>query len=139
MARVKNVYCAFCRSSRRIYTSRGVGAVHLVGGLIWSVIFTMGYFREMDFRGVFVFLVTLGVSEIFLRLRWRMQIVCPHCGFDPVLYLKNPEQAAAHVRVFLERRQASPDFLLAPRLNLPAYTPAEGENNTMDHLLLRGP
>lgn len=127
MVRHKTVYCAFCRSSRRIYTSRGVGVVHLVGGLIWSVIFTMGYFRDLDFRGVFVFLVILAVSEIFLRLRWRMQIVCPHCGFDPVLYLKNPEQAATHVRGFLERRQVSSDFLLAPRLNLPAYSPSEGD------------
>ncbi len=123
MVRLKTVYCAFCRSSRRVYSNRGVTLGHLVGGLIWAVIFTYGYFRELDFRGVFIFLVILAVSEIFLRIRWRLQIVCPHCGFDPVLYLKDPEMAATRVRVFLEERRLDPSFLLAPRLTLPTYTP----------------
>jgi hypothetical protein len=90
-----------------------------VGGLIWALVFSYVFFREIDHRGIAVFLILLAISEVFLRIRWRMKILCPHCGFDPILYQKSPERAAEKVRVFLEERKNNPNFLLAPRLNLP--------------------
>ena len=42
------------------------------------------------------------ISEIFIQLRWRLTVACPRCGFDPVLYVKDPEKAARRVRQFYD-------------------------------------
>lgn len=46
-------------------------------------------------------------------------MVCRSCGFDPVIYVKNPQKAAQLVREFLDRRSQEPTALLRRPLNLP--------------------
>ncbi len=53
--------------------------------------------------------------EIFSNLRWRLAIVCKYCGFDPVVYLKNPEMAAEKVKNFMLDRKNSANFLLSTK------------------------
>lgn len=84
--------------------------------------------REGDPRILVIFVVYLAVAEIFVQMRWRMSLSCPHCGFDPVTYKKNVEAAVEKVRVHLLRRKEDPRFLLAQPLHLPtrrAESPVE--------------
>lgn len=76
-------------------------------------------YRDFDPRAVLFFVFGLMVAEFFIQLRWRMGVLCPHCGFDPVLYKKSPEKAAERVRRHLERRKNDPRSLLRPPLQLP--------------------
>lgn len=117
-----NAYCAFCSSQRKIYRYRGVRFFHIAASLLTSFILTLIVFQELDPRGIFLFILLLAAAEIFLRVRWRIHIVCRQCGFDPVLYLKNPSQAADQVKSFIALRSSSAEFLLAPSLNLPTLT-----------------
>ena len=52
---------------------------------------------------------------IFVRVRWRNSVKCPHCGFDPIVYKSNPEKAAQITKAFLEKRKRDPTYLLKPQ------------------------
>ncbi len=74
---------------------------------------------EFEPKAIFIFVCFLAISEIFIQIRWRIHIVCRHCGFDPVVYLKDPSKAAEKVSAYLEKKQKDPVSLLSEPLNLP--------------------
>ncbi len=64
---------------------------------------------------VFLILAALLVgTEILLVVRWRIYIVCSKCGFDPVLYIKDPDLAAERVSEFMVKYDVEPEFELLP-------------------------
>lgn len=80
--------------------------------------------RGFDARVMVVFAICLAFAESMAQLRWRLQIVCTHCGFDPVLYTKDPIAASTKVKQFLDRRAQDPESLLRAPLNLPKVSQA---------------
>ncbi|MGZ3781381.1 MAG: hypothetical protein ACXVCY_12090 [Pseudobdellovibrionaceae bacterium] len=80
--------------------------------------------QQYDPRVMVAFVVCLAISEVFIKIRWRLSVVCRQCGFDPVLYLKDSEMAVQKVKMQLDLRKQDPKYLLAKPLNLPAI-PAE--------------
>jgi len=46
-------------------------------------------------------------------------MTCKHCGFDPVLYLKDVNAAVAKVQKRLEERKNDPSAMLAAPLKIP--------------------
>src|SRR5690606_17929187 len=76
----------------------------------------------LDPRVAILFCVFLVIAEIFVQLRWRLIIPCPHCGFDPVLYKINREETVRRVQAKLAEVRARGDYLLKknnPLKNLP--------------------
>lgn len=119
-----NCYCAFCKTPRRIYKKRSISFVNLIASAMTALVFMLAMWHSFDPRVIVVFVVCLGISEVFVKIRWRLSIVCKQCGFDPVLYLKAPDAAAQKVKFQLDKRKEDPQYLLAKPLNLPAI-PAE--------------
>jgi len=115
----KECLCAFCKTPRVVHTKKGIGFLNIVASALGSLIFMAALFQGFDPRVLFIFVVFLAVSEIFVRLRWRLNIVCPECGFDPALYIKEPDRAAKKVKAHLEKRAEDPKSLLKSPLNLP--------------------
>lgn len=113
-------YCAFCRSPRPLYAKRHVGVADVVLCAAASTLVSFVIHQDFDPRAVVFFAIALALSELFVIFRWRLSIPCPHCGFDPVLYKKAPEQAAARVKRFLDLRREDPLAGLSPALKLPA-------------------
>lgn len=52
---------------------------------------------------------------------------CKQCGFDPILYIKDPAKAAEKVEIHLAKRRDDPRYLLARPLNLPALSPEKAQ------------
>ncbi len=80
------------------------------------------FWRGFDPRVCIVFVVCLAIAEVFVKLRWRLSVVCRQCGFDPVLYKKNPMDAALKVRSQLDLRRQDPRYLLVKPLILPTLS-----------------
>ena len=116
--RSESCYCAFCRSPRAIYRKRHVGIVDLLLALASSWLLSMILWQDLDPRAVVVFVLGLGLAEMFVIFRWRLSIACSRCGFDPVLYKKSPEKAAEKVRRYIDERRNDPlgAFSLPPKL-----------------------
>lgn len=89
----------------------------VAAGVIMSALW-----QGFDARVIVIFIVCLSLSEVFIRIRWRLSLACAQCGFDPILYVRQPVQAADKVKKHLEKRKEDPKYLLAKPLNLPTLT-----------------
>ncbi len=106
--------CAFCKNERKVYRKK-----HISFGSVVAMVFVASLFSYVFYQNVHPFpfvlgLAALSIAEISTQLRWRMALRCSHCGFDPLLYLRDPSKAALKVKDFVEERQRAPDSLLRP-------------------------
>ncbi len=92
-----------------------------------SVVVMFILWQGFDPRVTVVFVVCVALSEVFVKIRWRMSVVCRACGFDPVLYIKNPTAVLEKVKLQLIRRKEDPKYLLSRPLNLATITPKKAE------------
>lgn len=76
-------------------------------------------------------------AEVFIKIRWRLHIVCQSCGFDPVVYVRNPQKAAELVTAYMDRRSRDPIALLRRPLNLPSR--AQPPVNSLRKVAARNP
>jgi hypothetical protein len=112
-------YCAFCKTPRSVYQKKRLGAFNIFASAACSFALMFTIWQRFDPR-VFVFFgIFLAFAEVFVQLRWRVNIVCHHCGFDPVLYVRNPDRAAEKVNLKLQERKNNPAAVLARPIQLP--------------------
>lgn len=112
-------YCAFCRSERTVYRKKHISLFDAILAFVASLLLSFIVWQAYDPRMVVFFALGLGVAELFVLIRWRLTIACAKCGFDPVLYKKNPPAAAERVKRFMEWRRQDPAVLLNPPPKLP--------------------
>ncbi len=110
-------YCAFCRTERVVYRKKHLSALDAALNMVGAVIIMLLVFQDFDPRVLVFFSIGLVSTELFIMLRWRMTINCAKCGFDPVLYKKDPEKAAAKVKAYMTDRSDDPLWVLSkPKL-----------------------
>lgn len=115
----KSCYCAFCKVERKVYRHKHLAIVDVIGLVILGITITFAVYKTLEPRGLFFIAVLLLVGEAFAQTKWRTSMVCRNCGFDPVVYVRNPEQAGLKIRAFLDTRAESPAHLLRLPVQLP--------------------
>ena len=118
----QNCYCAFCKTPRRVYMKKRISFLNVLASAMATIVIMMALWQGYDPRAIIAFVVCLGLSAVFVRIRWRLSIVCKVCGFDPLTYKLKPEVAAQRVRERLDVRKNDPKYLLARPLNLPGIS-----------------
>lgn len=106
-------FCAFCKASRTIYLKKHIDVTNVVGALVFALVGGFVSWGQPDLRAVIFFGAGLVLAEVFVYMRWRASIVCTMCGFDPIIYKRSPEKAAATVRSFFNERMDDPEFILS--------------------------
>lgn len=94
----------------------------------FGVVLTFAVFKALDPRGLAIVGTLLIIGELFTQTKWRTAMVCRNCGFDPVIYIRDPEKAGLKIKAFLERRSELPEFLLRPPVVLPTKKEPKGKN-----------
>ncbi|OFZ12800.1 MAG: hypothetical protein A2Z20_06990 [Bdellovibrionales bacterium RBG_16_40_8] len=118
----QNVYCAFCRLERSVYTKKSINWTNVLLSLLATGLFMNLIWGEVDARAIIIFVFFLSFAEIFIRVRWRMSLTCPHCEFDPILYKTSREKAVFKVRKRLDEVRTSGEYMFKtnnPLHNLP--------------------
>ncbi|MEO0336968.1 MAG: hypothetical protein AAF202_11265 [Pseudomonadota bacterium] len=131
-------FCAYCKTPRKVYLKRHITATNVWLSFLMSVLLMFTIWGTVDPRALFVFVVSLSVAEVFVQVRWRMGLRCQHCGFDPVIYMRDPSRAAKMVREHFERRSQSLEFLFtdSPKLreaSLAHYKSQAFQGSTQTH------
>jgi hypothetical protein len=103
-------FCAFCKTQRRVYIKKHADLTNVVGALLLSLAVTLFAWGGPDPRGFVLFCFAISVSEVFVYLRWRFNVVCSMCGFDPLVYKRSPARASALVKEFFEANKNDPKF-----------------------------
>src|SRR5690606_12545471 len=112
---IKSCYCAFCRSERRISLQKHVGMYEIGLSVLGAILLSFLFFQSVDPRILVFAGVILSLFEFFVQIKYRLAMSCPHCGFDPLLYIKSKEKACAQVQKHLEQRKSDPRVLLSSR------------------------
>ena len=120
-------YCAFCKVERKVYKFKHLALLDIFGLIILGITITYAVYKNLDSRGLFFIGLLLLIGEAFAQAKWRTSMVCRNCGFDPVIYVRNPEQAGLKIRAFLDTRAESPAHLLRLPVQLPKKT-EKGKN-----------
>jgi hypothetical protein len=115
----QDCFCAFCKSQRKVYVKKRISAINVFSSALVAGIVTVAIFHAWDPRFFLFFVLFLAISETFLQVRWRISMVCKHCGFDPVLYVKDTQKAAEKVKIRLDQRKSDPVTMLAEPLKIP--------------------
>jgi len=112
-------YCLFCKSKKYVYTKKHATLINWILSSFCSIILSFIVFGDLDFKSVLFLSVFIAISEVFIHLRWRISVICHECGFDPIVYLRDPEAAAQIVKKKLQRRSNDPANYLKPPLKVP--------------------
>lgn len=111
----EKVFCTFCQLPQKVYKNKHVHPLELIGLAGVGAITTYLIWQDFHWTGVFLFASLALLSETIHQTRWRQSVKCKGCGFDAILYKKNPQSAAEEVKAFLEMRKQDPRYLLKPQ------------------------
>src|SRR5690606_6036752 len=104
----KTCYCAFCRSERSLNLQKHVGLYEVGLSVLGATLLSFLFFQALDPRVLVFAGVGLSLLEFFVQIKFRLGMSCPHCGFDPLLYIKSKEKACEQVQKHLEQRKNDP-------------------------------
>lgn len=102
-------FCPNCRAERRIRSHPSPShAANYARIALLTGVFTVACWNWSGWRGLVAFVPFWVIFEFIYRSRVRIELVCPHCGFDPFLYLNDAKKARAGVeehwrKVFREK------------------------------------
>jgi hypothetical protein len=102
-----------------VHRKRGVTSINVIASLVVATLAMLAVWQKFDPRVLMFFVVCLAISEVFIRTRWRLNVICPYCGFDPILYRRDVSRAVVQVQKKLETRKNDPATLLKVPLALP--------------------
>ena len=120
MAYKEKRFCAFCKNYRTFYLKKHLSGFDIFLASVASLALMLLIWQDVDIKAFYFFVFAVVVSEALVLLRWRMRMICDICGFDPILYKRNAQQAAEKVKTFMALRQNDPKMLLKP---YPKMTP----------------
>ncbi len=122
----ENRICAFCKLDHRVYLKKEVSVFDVTLLMAVAGLMAFAFWGGPDLRSLLIFMSLAFTLQVFLRLRYRGSVKCPHCGFDPILYNQDTERAAQKVKSFLENRKNNPQYMLRPRPQIqPIYKSRE--------------
>ena len=119
----RSCFCAFCKVERKVYAYKHLQFMDVLGLVFLGNVCTYATIKSLDIRGILIVGVLLILGETFSQFKWRLSMICRNCGFDPVIYVRNPEQAGLKIKAFLDKRSESPEHLL----RLPVIMPSKKE------------
>jgi hypothetical protein len=130
-------YCAFCKIERRVYLKKHITIIDLIFCLILAALVSFAVKQTLDLRALIVFVVASAIMEMIIQLRRRLSLVCSHCGFDPVIYLRDHNLAARLVKAHIEERYNDPNYLLLPKPKLTPLPKKKQQIKSKETLLSR--
>ncbi len=98
-------FCPLCRSKRGFLYSPRLSGKNYVQIIFISLMLSMILYPFLGLRAVVVFFMVWGVMEFSLRLLFKKEIPCPHCGFDATWYKKDVQVARQKVKEFWDEKR----------------------------------
>lgn len=130
-------YCAFCKAPRKVYLKKNIDLTNVLLAGVFAVVVTFAAWGSLDPMAILVFCISLALAECFVHIRWRQNIICNLCGFDPVTYKRSPDAARAQVKKFFKEQVENPEFWLtkSPLLVVQKQI-RENEKKALEHQII---
>jgi hypothetical protein len=106
-SRAWSFFCPQCRAARKVSTHPDPGRLENYARVaLCSVVFTIAGWQWFTWKGIVSFVPFWAAFEVFHRARMRTLMACPHCGFDPYLYLADVKLARQEIEDHWRRKFA---------------------------------
>ena len=93
-------FCPLCGTKRAVSTSPHLTLKNYLQVSLITMALTAIFYPLMGLKGIFLFFVVWAFFEASLRLNFRKEVPCPHCGFDASWYKKDVKVARQKVDEF---------------------------------------
>ncbi|MAE58216.1 MAG: hypothetical protein CME69_05005 [Halobacteriovorax sp.] len=93
-------FCPLCGTKRAMSTSPHLTLKNYLQISLITMALTAIFYPFMELKGIFFFFVVWALFEGSLRLNFRKEVPCPHCGFDASWYKKDVKIARQKVDEF---------------------------------------
>lgn len=106
----KSVLCPVCSTGRELAIYKGP-RFKLIAGSGFTFVLALGLVWSVDSWALRVLIATISGLTYFVgfealhQARYRNELVCPVCHFDPVLYRRSPERAKERCLDSLKMRE----------------------------------
>lgn len=98
--------CPLCASPRKLPCQPRPTLRHYVQIALTAAFFTLVTWSWFDWKGIVSFVPMWTVFEALYRGRVRAASHCPHCGFDPYLYLVDVKRARSEIEAHWRKKFA---------------------------------
>ncbi len=109
-------YCPLCRTERALTSTYKLSAKNYLQILMTSVFFVLILFPLMELKSLWIFFVVWAGFELGVRLVYRKEIPCPHCGFDASWYQKDVKMARKLVTNFWDTKKPKEEVEIEPEI-----------------------
>jgi hypothetical protein len=100
-------YCPQCRAPRKLAHHPDPGRLaNYVRVALCAAVFTIAAWRWFEWKGIVSFVPFWAIYELYYRTRIRGVLACPHCGFDPYLYLVDSQLARQEIEKHWKKKFA---------------------------------
>src|SRR4051812_22277389 len=91
-------FCPQCRAPRKESQHPDPGRLGNYARVgLCAAVFMLATWKWFEWRGIVSFVPFWAVYELYYRSRIRGMMACPHCGFDPYLYLVDSQLARKEI------------------------------------------
>lgn len=98
-------YCPVCKAERRIPCNPNPETLtHIVKVLITTAFTTLICWPLFSWKGLVSIFPIWTLFELYFRTNVRSKLMCPHCAFDPYLYLVDIKKARNEIEVHFRRK-----------------------------------
>ncbi len=122
-------YCAFCRSPKVYFGRKRLGILNVGAAFIGALALNYIFSHTVEPITFVIFVANMFVIELALQVRWRMSLICHECGFDPVIYKRNPDVACQMVKAKIEQRKGDHIKTIFFPLSIPSRKELKDEVN----------
>ncbi|MCM2324349.1 MAG: hypothetical protein NDJ90_13915 [Oligoflexia bacterium] len=99
-------YCPLCRATRKIACQPKPTHRHYLQVGLTSLVVMLALWPWISWKGIVSFLPLWIGFELVYRSRVRVALNCPHCGFDPYLYLVDARKAREEIEAHWRKKFA---------------------------------
>lgn len=104
----RDIFCACCRTPRKLRYSRHLSSMNYLQILILSLVLSALSFHWLMWKGFVSLPIVWILFESIHKSLYRKDLKCPYCGFDPTWYKKDVKLARQKVEDFLKQNPDSP-------------------------------
>ncbi|PIK13830.1 hypothetical protein [Halobacteriovorax sp. JY17] len=103
-------FCPLCTTKRAFHSTPRLSAKNYFQLTLSSILAGAALYPLMGIRSYFVFFIFWALFEAAVRMNFRKEIPCPHCGFDASWYKKDVKMAKKIVHEFWENKNPTPEI-----------------------------
>mgnify|MGYP000162112752 CR=1 FL=1 len=103
-------FCPLCSTKRAFHSTPRLTAKNYFQLTLSSVLAGAIFYPLMGGRSYFIFFIFWALFEAAVRMNFRKEIPCPHCGFDASWYKKDVKMARKIVQDFWVDKNPAPEL-----------------------------